>query len=293
MASFVKALKLNADGEFFVDSTCIDCDACRQIAPEIFAESGGYSYVYSQPKDDLERRKAIQALIFCPVGAIGTRGVDFKSDVLKVIDDFPILIEDDVYYCGFNSEKSFGANSYFIKNSNGNWLIDSPRFVSHLIRKFELLGRISYIFLTHRDDVADAEKFASHFGAKVIIHKRDSGRFRNADIIIDGDDPVEIIPGFVVIPTPGHTSGHCVLLYRDKFLFTGDHMWWNREEKCLDAGREVCWYSWDEQIKSTEKLLAFDFEWILPGHGQRVKLSIGSSKKEIKSLVKRMKGKIW
>jgi len=74
-------------------------------------------------------------------------------------------------------------------------------------------------------------------------------------------------------------------------LFTGDHLWWDREEKCLDAGRDVCWYSWDEQIESMKKLLDFDFEWVLPGHGQRVKLPIYIMKKELEELIKRM-GKV-
>lgn len=289
MASLNKSLSVNVKGGFFVDSTCIDCDACRQIAPEIFADYGGYSYVYSQPKSDEQRRKAIQALISCPVGAIGMKAD--KSIISKVMSDFPLLIEDDVFYCGFNSEKSFGANSYFIKNQNGNWLIDSPRFTSHLVKKFEAMGGISYIFLSHRDDVADAEKFALYFGAKMIIHRRDSTAMRNAQIIIDGNESIEIEPDFIIIPTPGHTPGHCVLLYKNKFLFTGDHLWWDREEKCLDAGRDVCWYSWDEQIESMKKLLDFDFEWVLPGHGQRVKLPIYIMKKELEELIKRM-GKV-
>ena len=33
--------------------------------------------------------------------------------------------------------------------------------------------------------------------------------------------------------------------------------------------RSVCWYSWREQVKSLEKLLAFRFRWVLPGHGRR------------------------
>lgn len=289
MASLTKILEINVKGEFFVDSTCIDCDACRQIAPEVFAESGGYSYVYSQPKSEIEREKAIQALLSCPVGAIGMIGEGFKSLISKVMDSFPILIEDDVFYCGFNSEKSYGANSYFIRNSNGNWLIESPRFVSHLVKKFEMMGGISYIFLTHRDDVVDAEKFASHFKAKTIIHKRDKIAIKNPDIIIEGDEPIEIAPDFVVIPTPGHTSGHCVLLYKNKFLFTGDHLWWDREERSLGAGRDVCWYSWEKQIESMEKLIPFNFEWVLPSHGQKVKLPVEVMRDELKKLVKRMK----
>jgi glyoxylase-like metal-dependent hydrolase (beta-lactamase superfamily II)/ferredoxin len=292
MASLTKILQINVKGEFFVDSACIDCGACRQIAPEVFAESGGYSYVYSQPKNEIEKVKAFQALLSCPVGAIGMTGEDFKFQISRVIDSFPVLIEDDVFYCGFNSEKSFGASSYFVQNSNGNWLIESPRFVSHLIKKFEMMGGISYIFLTHRDDVADAEKFASHFKAKTIIHERDKIAIKNPDIIIKGDETIEIAPDFVVIPTPGHTSGHCVLLYKNKFLFTGDHLWWSSEEKSLSAGRDVCWYSWDKQIESMEKLIHFNFEWLLPSHGQRIKLPVEVMKEELKKLAKRMR-KLW
>ncbi len=292
MASLTKILQRNVKGEFFVDSTCIDCSACRQIAPEVFTESGGYSYVYSQPRNEIEKVKAIQALLSCPVGAIGMISKDFKFQISKVIDSFPILIEGDVFYCGFNSEKSFGANSYFVRNSSGNWLIESPRFVSHLVKKFEMMDGVSYIFLTHRDDVADAEKFASHFKAKTIIHARDKIAINNPDIIIEGDEPIEIAPDFVVIPTPGHTSGHCVLLYKNKFLFAGDHLWWDGEEENLSAGRDVCWYSWDKQIESMEKLIYFNFEWVLPSHGQRINLPVQVMKEELKKLVKRMK-ELW
>ena len=289
MADPRKILKANAKGEFFVDSTCIDCDVCREIAPEVFGDSGGYSYVRSQPKNENERRKAVRALISCPVGAIGFAGDNSKSLILSVINDFPILIDDDVFYCGFNSEKSYGANSYFVKNPKGNLLVDSPRFTSHLVKKLESMGGIKYIFLTHRDDVADAERFAEYFNSTTIIHKYDLIGFKNADFIIEGEEPVQIEREFLVIPTPGHTKGHCVLLYKDKFLFTGDHLWWSEDENCLSAGKSVCWYSWEEQIKSVEKLVEFDFEWILPGHGRRVKLPKDKVKEELRKLVERMK----
>jgi hypothetical protein len=32
MANFNKCVPENVPGEFFVDSTCIDCDTCRQLA---------------------------------------------------------------------------------------------------------------------------------------------------------------------------------------------------------------------------------------------------------------------
>ena len=74
------------------------------------------------------------------------------------MSDFPLLVEDLVYYCGFNSPKSFGGNSYFIRHPDGNWLIDSPKFIKPLVRRLEELGGIDFIFLTHRDDVADASR---------------------------------------------------------------------------------------------------------------------------------------
>jgi glyoxylase-like metal-dependent hydrolase (beta-lactamase superfamily II) len=33
--------------------------------------------------------------------------------------------------------------------------------------------------------------------------------------------------------------------------------------------RSVCWYSWRAQLASLAKLLKYDLEWVLPGHGRR------------------------
>jgi glyoxylase-like metal-dependent hydrolase (beta-lactamase superfamily II) len=59
-----------------------------------------------------------------------------------------------------------------------------------------------------------------------------------------------------------------VLLYRDKFLFTGDHLAWSPSRETLTAFRTACWYSWKEQTRSMERLLDYSFEWVLPGHGR-------------------------
>jgi NAD-dependent dihydropyrimidine dehydrogenase PreA subunit len=41
----------NAEGNFFVDSSCIDCAVCRNVAPSTFARSerAGASVVAQQP----------------------------------------------------------------------------------------------------------------------------------------------------------------------------------------------------------------------------------------------------
>ena len=42
MANLAKALPANVPGPWFVDSTCIDCDTCRQLAPEVFPDDGNH-----------------------------------------------------------------------------------------------------------------------------------------------------------------------------------------------------------------------------------------------------------
>lgn len=66
----------NAAGIFYVDSTCIDCDACREMAPSNFvrSEEEGYSYVIKQPEGPEEEEQCRDALEGCPVEAIGDDG---------------------------------------------------------------------------------------------------------------------------------------------------------------------------------------------------------------------------
>jgi ferredoxin len=66
----------NAPGRYYVDSTCIDCDACREMAPDNFlrSEEEGYSYVGKQPENEEEEEMCRDALEGCPVEAIGEDG---------------------------------------------------------------------------------------------------------------------------------------------------------------------------------------------------------------------------
>lgn len=285
MANPKKRVPENVPGDFFVDSTCIDCDACRQIAPSVFAEAAETSFVKAQPVSSIHRRQSLQALLACPTGSIGCLGDD---DVKAVMKDFPLVVEDPVFYSGYNSPKSYGGNSYFIRHAAGNWLIDSPKIVTPLVLQLEALGGISHIFLTHRDDVADAERFARHFKCRRIIHRDEWSSQPDAEVVLDGEASWHLAPGFVAIFTPGHTRGHCVLLYQDRFLFTGDHLAWDRNQLQLEAFHDYCWYSWPRQAESMKRLAEYEFEWVLPGHGQRVQLPATDMRKQILRLVGRM-----
>jgi glyoxylase-like metal-dependent hydrolase (beta-lactamase superfamily II) len=175
-----------------------------------------------------------------------------------------------------------------VQHADGNWLIDAPKFLPYLVRQFEAMGGLARIFLTHRDDVADAAKYARHFAAQRIIHHAELAAQPDAEIVLEGTEPMPFGPDFLIIPTPGHTRGHCVLLYQQQFLFTGDHLWWERDTQRLGASRDYCWYSWTQQAASMAKLQHVAFTWVLPGHGQRIHLPQERMSQELRTLVRRM-----
>ncbi|MEO0456029.1 MAG: MBL fold metallo-hydrolase [Cyanobacteria bacterium P01_A01_bin.114] len=258
----------NIEGDFYVDSTCIDCDTCRWMAPKIFSRAEGQSAVQHQPVNDKERLAALQALLACPTASIGT--VEKPMDMKQAQASLPILVEDNVYHCGYHSEKSYAAASYFIQRAEGNILVDSPRFTPPLVKQLEAMGGVRYLYLTHRDDIADHQKFHDHFGCDRILHVDDISReTQGVEIQPSGAEPYALADDLLIIPVPGHTKGHTVLLSNHKFLFTGDHLAWSVYLEHLYAFHRYCWYSWPQQVESMQRLLDYSFEWVLPGHGRR------------------------
>ena len=268
MAHLTQRRTQNIAGDFYVDSTCIDCDTCRWMAAEVFDRQQGQSAVYQQPTDPSSRHRAMQALLSCPTASIGT--VAKPQDIKEVQAQFPLPVAENVYHCGYHAENSFGAASYFIQRPEGNILVDSPRFAPPLVKRLEALGGVRYLYLTHRDDVADHAKFHEHFQCIRLLHQDDiTAGTQAVEIKLQGTEPYELAPDLLIIPVPGHTKGHTVLLYQNKFLFSGDHLAYSERLQHLSAFRDACWYSWAELGKSMKKLAAYDFEWVLPGHGRR------------------------
>ncbi len=268
MAHLTARRPQNVDGDLYVDSSCIDCDTCRWMAPDSFTHEDGQSAVFHQPSTTAERLAALQALLACPTASIGT--VEPPKDMRAAQASFPVPITENVYHCGYHSEKSFGAASYFIQRPEGNVLVDSPRFAAPLVKQLEALGGVRYLYLTHQDDVADHQQFHDRFGCTRILHADDIGPgTATIEMPLQGTDPIELAADLTIIPVPGHTKGHTALLYDNRILFTGDHLAWSVRLHQLYAFRRHCWYSWPEQIKSMEKLATYDVEWVLPGHGRR------------------------
>jgi len=268
MARASARLPENVAGDLYVDESCIDCDTCRQIAPAVFAQSDrSLAYVHAQPDSPESRHRALMALVACPTASIGSVS---HADARNAAVSFPELVAGNVYYCGYTSERSFGASSYLIVRESGNVLVDSPRAAEPLLRRVAEMGGVRTMFLSHADDVADHRRWHERFNCERILHEADvSSATRDVERQLQGIEPVRLDDELLVVPVPGHTAGSLALLYRDTFLFTGDHLWWSARYGRLHASRGVCWYSWPEQLRSLRRLLDLRFEWVLPGHGRR------------------------
>lgn len=76
MATPSDRLSQNAAGKYYVDSSCIDCDQCRAMAPQLFGrnEDTGMSFVAKQPESAEELALAEEVIAACATASIGNDG---------------------------------------------------------------------------------------------------------------------------------------------------------------------------------------------------------------------------
>lgn len=272
-------------GEWYIDTACINCGASRHVAPGLIAERNDKSVFVRQPVTSEEQLAVWRAVLVCPTASVRSETKQPRPNVAI----FPQPITSGVWRCGFNARSSFGAHSYFAARPDGNLLIDSPRYAAELVNWFDASGGIAHILLSHRDDVADADKYARRFGARVWIHREDKSAAPYATDLLDDGSVLSIAAGVRAISMPGHTQGSVVYLLDDRVLFSGDSLAWSPREQDLVAFRDACWYSWTELTESLGKLAAYRFEWLLPGHGWLAHLPAEETSARLRALVARMR----
>jgi glyoxylase-like metal-dependent hydrolase (beta-lactamase superfamily II) len=276
----------NVEGEWYVDTRCIDCDVSRHHAPELIAAlPDGQSVVARQPASDGETMEMWRAALACPTRSIGT-----VSKLPPPAGVFPWEITPGVFICGHNDRRSFGAHSWFVPRPGGGLLVDSPHFDRSLVSAFDAHGGLAHVLLSHRDDVADAEKYANEFGARVWIHADDASAAPFASDLLHGVEPVEIATGVAAFPVPGHTRGSVLYVVDNAWLFSGDTLAWFHREGDLGAFRGATWYSWDALKESLARFAAsaYRFAWIFPGHGKWHGASTSEMHARLAALVERM-----
>jgi glyoxylase-like metal-dependent hydrolase (beta-lactamase superfamily II)/ferredoxin len=263
MARLDQQHRLNVPGDWFVDTRCIDCDVARQWAAGLISEDDqGLSYVNRQPQTPEEEAMLWRAAAACPTQSIGHRRLRRAG-----APAFPFELTAGVQALGYNAESSFGAHSYLVSHNGINVLIDSPRYLRPLAERVDALGPIGHVVLTHRDDVVDADRWAGRYGARVWIHAADATAAPYATEVVNGSEETTVTPGVTIVPIPGHTQGSVAIHVDDRFLFTGDSLYWNRSRQQLDVFPGATWYSWDRLAESMDRLAGLNVEWVFPGHG--------------------------
>jgi glyoxylase-like metal-dependent hydrolase (beta-lactamase superfamily II)/ferredoxin len=254
-----------APGDWFVDTTCIDCDAARHVAPGLIGtDASGRSVFLRQPETEEDVRMAWRAVEVCP-----TRSVGHLTLRRPPQPAFPHDLGDGVFRLGNNARSSFGAHSYLVTRPEGNVMIDAPRWTREVYEPLAELGGVATILLSHRDDVADADRYAERFGAEVWIHADDRIAAPYATQLIEGTEPVTLREDIVAFPVPGHTKGSVLYLVDGHLLFSGDSLAWNPRREHLMAFRDACWYSWPEQRASLARFAesGLSFDRLFCGHG--------------------------
>lgn len=260
-------------------------------------ETGSHTGVLSQPQDADDFADARDAAKLCPMSAIrlrprrpssstGERGSTPRS--------WPRRLEEEVWAVGHPSSKNIGATVYFVERPGGGILVDLPEPSEALFEWLDAHGGVRWIFITHRDHASHHRAFSERFPGcervigteDVVTRQRSDFHAATADVevmvnvgagltALDGTPiPEEELPQAecVVIPQPGHTPGSLCLLYRNRYLFTGDHLVYSRLHGAIEASRLVCWDDWKLQTESVRMLAEWAkagrirFDWLLPGH---------------------------
>jgi glyoxylase-like metal-dependent hydrolase (beta-lactamase superfamily II) len=273
----------NASGDWYVDTDCINCKAAQTVAPGLIVERDGQSVFDHQPANEEERMLAWRARLLCPTASVHSEDKTLPAGAL-----FPEPMTERVWRLGYNARHSWGAHSFLIHRDAGNAMVDAPRWTDHVVHSIEERGGLGLVLQTHRDDVADAERYARHFGARVFIHEDDRSAAPYATDLLRGRAPTALGGDLLAIPVPGHTKGSVAFLFEERCLFAGDSLSWDFVANDLRASKHVCWYSWSEQTKSLRHLAEHRFEWIFAGHGGSHRLPPEEMRERLLALTERM-----
>ena len=203
-------------------------------------------------------------------------------------------------------------NVLLLENDDGWTLVDTgtANSVGRIRDAIAALGSgpddLKRIFLTHQHNdhtgglrgllewAPNAEAGASPHEAEVISGRREKDPFANpvlrlltrnvrfptapvGKVLREGD----LVSGFRVVATPGHTRGHVSLLRDgDGLLFTADAFGCQPRKIRVGVRKAVC-NDPSEATRSAEKLLAQDFSTVIFAHGKTLRTDAKERLREV------------
>ncbi|WNG51948.1 MBL fold metallo-hydrolase [Archangium minus] len=260
-------------------------------------DPGAFTGVLRQPRNKEEYLAARTAAAACPFSAIRLERPSARippGELGSPWRDWPRRLEDNVWVLGHPSAENAGALAYFIELPGGGLLVDVPKPSEELFLWLEQQGGVRWLFLTHRDHVQHHADFAKRFpGCRRVMGAADVNPKGGGYAAATGDVEFKLGSGpgpmtlegtpiaedalaeaeLAVLPQPGHTPGSLCLVYRGRFLFTGDHLGYSRRLGHIAGYRLQCWEDWERQCASVRRLKEWAdagrlrFAWLLPGHG--------------------------
>jgi glyoxylase-like metal-dependent hydrolase (beta-lactamase superfamily II) len=177
-----------------------------------------------------------------------------------------------------------GTNTYLLGTDEIAVLDPGPDDAQHLKTLLAVAQRrIRWVIVTHthRDHSPLAAELARSCGATLIglpppRDGRQDESFVPGKLPRDGERLMLGAHSLIAIHTPGHASNCvCYLLEAERLLFTGDHVLEGVTPVILPPDGDMSAY-----LNSIDKLAAYDFERIAPGHGHL----IADGKKELAGL---------
>ena len=165
-----------------------------------------------------------------------------------------------------------GTNSYVLGARDRIVIDPGPELEAHfeaLLRAADHDVRFIVVTHTHKDHSPLAQRLAQASGATLIgmpppADGRQDESFVPQHIPKDGEVLNLGAEQLIAIHTPGHASNCvCYLLAREQLLFTGDHVLEGVSPVILPPDGDMSAY-----FASLDKLNAFQFERIAPGHGE-------------------------
>ncbi len=164
-----------------------------------------------------------------------------------------------------------GTNTYLLGEKEIAVLDPGPEEAAHLQAIIEAAGApIRWVIVTHthRDHSPLAKELARRTGATLIglpppFDGRQDESFVPQRRPVDGEPLALGDLELTAIHTPGHASNCvCYFLARERLLITGDHVLEGVSPVILPPDGNMADY-----LDSIDKLFAYDFERIAPGHG--------------------------
>jgi len=125
--------------------------------------------------------------------------------------------------------------------------------------------RLAYIVITHAhpDHISGAVRLREKTGAKIVLHSTEQTDIAVDKVVAEGD--IIYLNGIdlEVVHTPGHNPGHiCLYMRKERIMFSGDHVLGQSTTVIQPPKGDMAQY-----IDSLRKLLGYDIDLILPGHG--------------------------